>query len=179
MRQCNYVYNKADLITLSGKKLSSKRNFVKRCSSYHPKICQLDRQTVQSFLQLEEKWCDLRRCYTDEKMIAEDRAVKEAIVNFEELNLRDICIFIDNTIAAFSIGEPLNENTFVEHFEKANTDFIGIYPYLLNEFSKHVPQQFTLINREQDLGTEGLRKAKLSYLPALLIEKFQISNFAK
>ena len=75
-------------------------------------------------------------------------------------------------LVGFAIGEPLNATTFVEHFEKGLPEFTGIYPFILNEFAKSLPQQFTHLNREQDLGLEGLRKSKESWNPEYLERKY-------
>jgi len=85
-------------------------------------------------------------------------------------------ITVDGNVAAFAIGEKLNENTYVDHFERADTKFPGIYQFLLHEFVKHIPKEFKFVNREQDLGIEGLRKAKTDLGPIHMIEKYLIKK---
>lgn len=78
---------------------------------------------------------------------------------------------VDNEIVAFTYGAPVNYDTFCVHIEKADTNFDGAYTVMNQEFASRIPEQFTYINREEDLGIPGLRKAKLSYSPALLLKK--------
>jgi len=172
----DYVYSINNLKLLVGDKYSAKRNFIKRFLHYNPKICVLDEDAVQSFLQLQEKWCNLKDCHSNKNTEAEHMAIKEALLNFKKLKFFGMCVYVNNNIEAFAIGEPLNENTFVEHFEKADARFTGIYQYLLNEFVKTIPERFTFINREQDLDVEGIRKTKLSYHPFKFIEKYNIKK---
>jgi len=85
-----------------------------------------------------------------------------------------VCIFIGDKLQGFIIGEKLNNTTIVEHTEKADTKYKGAYQYLLREFAKSVPDKYIYINREQDLGILGLRKAKMGYLPVKMIKQFRI-----
>ncbi len=171
----DYVYDVKELAELQGTRYAPKRNFVHQCEKYNPSTCILDRGGVKSFLDMQEKWCRMRGCGDDPELYAEDCAVREAITHAEELGIFGVCVEIDGKIEAFAIGERLNNDTFVEHFEKGNTDFSGIYQYLLREFAKAIPGEFRYLNREQDLGIEGLRKAKLSYHPARMVEKFTVT----
>jgi uncharacterized protein len=169
----DYVYSLEDMRNLSGDKFSAKRNFIKRFSENNPVVVQLNDVLKNQLLDLQEEWCNTRSCSENPDLLAEDLAIKETLVNMDYLNVRGICIFINNKLEAFAIGEPLNINTFVEHFEKANTKFPGIYQFLLNEFAKSIPSEYIYLNREQDLGIEGIRKAKLSYHPVKMIEKYK------
>ena len=172
----DYVYNVSDMRDLPGDKYSQKRNFVKRFSEYSPTTCSLDVSTARDFLGMQERWCGMRDCEADRSMSAENVAVKECLDNFKALGVHGICIKVKGRMEAYAIGEALNSSTYVEHFEKANTEFTGIYQYIFKEFARSIPEGFQFLNREQDLGVEGLRKAKLSYHPALMIEKCSVSR---
>lgn len=172
----DYIYNVNELAELKGDKYGAKRNFIKRFTKYKPEVCSLDEGKVKAFLELQEKWCNIRNCRENESMYAEDLAIRESLENFKELGISGCCVSINGIIEGFLIGEPLNENTFVDHFEKANTDFKGIYQFLLNDFVKRIPEKYTFLNREQDLGIEGLRKSKLSYYPINFIKKYAIKK---
>ncbi len=172
----DYVYDVKELSELKGTKYAPKRSFVHQCEKYEPSTCILDRDGVKSFLEMQEKWCRMRGCEDDPDLYAEDCAIKEAITNAEELGIFGVCVMIGGRVEAFAIGERLNDDTFVEHFEKGNTEFKGIYQYVLYEFSKAIPGEFRYLNREQDLGIEGLRKAKESYHPVKMVEKFRVSS---
>jgi len=170
----DYIYLRKELKLLEGTRYDAKRNFIRRCEKYNPQVCNLDESTVENFLKLEEEWCNIRNCHENESMYAEDLAVRETLKNFKTLQVLGICVWINGRIEAFAIGEALNETTFVEHFEKANTKFDGLYAYVLHEFVKCIPEKFIFLNREQDLGLEGLRKAKLSYHPHSFIKKYTL-----
>lgn len=173
--QWDYVYSVKNLVELPGQGYAAKRNFVKRALKLDPKTCPINDESLQGFLELQEEWCRLRQCSSDEHLSAEDEAAKTAIAHFAALKLHGICVSVNRKIEAFAIAEPLNNDTFVEHFEKANGSLPGLYQYVLNELCKSLPAQYLFINREQDLGVEGLRKAKESYHPVRMVEKYRIS----
>ncbi|MBI2576499.1 DUF2156 domain-containing protein [Candidatus Woesearchaeota archaeon] len=169
----DYVYNTQDLKLLKGEKYQEKRNFVRRFLSYNPKVVPLEepyRNECKALLKIWKAGKEPLPHLEDEQLAAE-----VMLDNLKKLNVHGIGIIIENKIEAFAIGEQLNQESFVEHFEKGNTKFTGIYPFILHEFAKSIPGKFTFLNREQDLGIEGLRKSKLSYHPAFLIEKCAIA----
>ena len=98
-------------------------------------------------------------------------AVKRAFDNFEQLDFIGGALRVDGKIEAFTMGEALTSETFCTHIEKANTDIVGSYAAINNEFARNCLSSFKYVNREEDMGIEGLRKAKLSYYPAILLEK--------
>ena len=100
------------------------------------------------------------------------RALVYALHNFEELGLTGGILHVDGKIAAFTFGMPINQDTFGVHVEKADTSIDGAYAMINYEFANHIPEQYVYLNREEDLGIEGLRKAKLSYQPAIILEKY-------
>ena len=83
---------------------------------------------------------------------------------------------VDGEVIAFSLGEKLNPDTFVVHIEKAFADIQGAYPMINQQFVANEAQEFAYINREEDTGSEGLRKAKLSYRPIFLVNKGIVSE---
>ena len=172
----DYVYGTEQLRTLPGNKYAPKRNFIKQCEKCSPSVCILTDDTIKGFMELQQEWCTLRECENDSNLSAENTAVLEALSHFKELKITGICIYVDNKIEGFAIGEALSPTTFVEHFEKGNSNIKGIYQYVLNQFVKNIPLQYTYINREQDLGIEGLRKAKKSYYPVKMITKYILTN---
>ena len=92
-------------------------------------------------------------------------------MNYHELGLKGGILRVDGKIVAVSIGERLNSETFVVHIEKADTSYRGTYTAMCNEFVKHFATDVKYINREEDLGIEGLRKSKKSYNPVFLLQK--------
>ena len=159
---------------LAGGKFVPKRNFIRRALKYNPTVCELDDKTVAKFLEMEEKWCNMKSCSMDKQLFEEEIAVKEALQHYRELSISGVCVEIHGRIEAFAVGEQLNSDTWAEHFEKANPEFDGLYQFVLNEFAKSIPGKFKFLNREQDMGIEGLRKAKESYHPVKMVEKCRI-----
>lgn len=172
----DYVYDIKELINLEGTKYAPKRNFIHRAKKLNPKIKIYSKEDIQNCLSLHETWCDIRDCKNNPSLNAEDLAIHEIFEQHDHLDIMGIVIYIDEKIAGFVIGEKLNNTMMVDHFEKADTKHPGIYQLLLNEFVKIIPNEYTTINREQDLGVEGLRKAKLSYNPIKLVEKYTVKK---
>ena len=104
-------------------------------------------------------------------MSDERRSLTYALHHAEELDLTGGAIRVEGKIVAFSFGAPINHDTFGVHVEKADVSYEGAYTVINQEFSAHLPEQYTYVNREEDLGIPGLRQAKLSYQPAILLEK--------
>ena len=101
------------------------------------------------------------------------RALRKAFANFEELKLSGGLIRIEGKPVAYTIGEEINPQVFLLHFEKALAGYDGLYAAINNEFARRNLSGYQYINREEDLGLEGLRKAKLSYHPAIILEKYR------
>ncbi|MBD3164684.1 DUF2156 domain-containing protein [Candidatus Woesearchaeota archaeon] len=172
----DYVYRISDLTELKGNKFEPKRNLIKQCEKYQPEVCMLNEGNIHEFFQLQKKWCSLKSCEENKPLQHENEAITETLNNFREFKLLGICIRKEDAVAGFAIGEQLNNNVFVEHFEKGDTMFKGIYQYVLKEFVKAIPSHFKYLNREQDLGIPGIRKAKESYYPVKLVEKYRVSS---
>lgn len=173
--QFDYVYLAEDLINLAGRRYHRKKNhynqFVKSAPhQYKP----LDMELVEQVLEMQEHWCQMRECGGDPSLINEDVAIKEALSNFDKLDYVGGAICVQGRVEAFSLGEMLNDDTAVIHIEKANPDLPGLYAVINRDFAAAAFGQVKYVNREQDLGLEGLRAAKESYRPALMIEKFDV-----
>jgi hypothetical protein len=169
----DYVYLAKDLINLSGNRYHRKKNhlhqFVKNNTfEYRP----LDAELVKRVLGMQEAWCQIRECVLKPDLLAEDFAVHEALTHFDELGYQGGAVLINSAVEAFSLGEPLNPDTAVIHIEKANPDILGLYAAINQLFSLNAWSNMTYINREQDMGVEGLRKAKESYYPHHMVNKF-------
>lgn len=123
-------------------------------------------------LELEAKWCKANDCDQQEGTGNERRALIYALNHFEELGLTGGILHVNGQIVAFTFGMPINKETFGVHVEKADTSIDGAYAMINYEFANHIPEQYIYINREEDLGIEGLRKAKLSYHPETILEKY-------
>lgn len=171
----DYVYLARDLIDLSGNRYHRKKNhlnqFMKKSDyEYRP----LDLELVECFLDMQEEWCRMRECVEDPGLSAEDAAIREALCRFGELDYQGAAIVMSGKVEAFSIGERLNEDTAVIHFEKANPDVPGIYAAINQLFCLQAWSGMTYVNREQDLGIEGMRRSKESYYPHHMIDKYTL-----
>ena len=169
----DYIYLRSDLATLTGKKFQSKRNHINRFKKeYTYKYVPITPDRVQECLYLEAEWCKANDCDRQDGTGNERQAIVFALEHFEELGLSGGILYANDKIVAFTFGMPINKETFGVHVEKADTTVDGAYAMINFEFANHIPETFTYINREEDLGIEGLRKAKLSYQPETILEKF-------
>lgn len=169
----DYIYTVEKLTNLSGKKLHGKRNHIARFKDNHDWVYEpMTSENKTECLQMNRKWCNRQECKWNQDMEDEFCAVQEAVEHFEELGLVGGILRAEGEIVAFTIGEPLNSDTFVVHIEKAFPEIQGAYPMINQQFVMHECQGFTYVNREEDTGAEGLRKAKLSYYPDILLEKY-------
>jgi len=171
----DYVYLAKDLINLSGNKYHRKKNhlnqFIKNYAfEYHP----LNTELVRRVLGMQEAWCQIRECVMKPDLLAEDFAVREALTYFEELGYQGGAVLINSVVEAFALGEALNGDTAVIHIEKANPEILGLYAAINQLFCLNAWSEVTYINREQDMGVEGLRKAKESYYPHHMVDKYTL-----
>ena len=124
---------------------------------------------------MEDEWCDLRHCEAIPGLANESLAIKEVLTHFDRLGVKGGAILIGGKVEAFTLGEPLNRETVVIHIEKANPAFEGLYSLINQAFLEKEWSGYVYVNREQDLGEEGLRKAKESYFPHHMINKCTIT----
>ena len=171
----DYVYRVNDLAKLKGRKYDKKRNRIHKClaaceCTYEP----ITSSNLDGCFQLEEEWCNIRQCELNPALSAEFRAIKEALDEFDTLELFGGAIRIDGRIQAFAVAERVGVETAVEHFEKANPQINGLYQVMNQRFCQHALEGLTWVNREQDLGIKGLRQAKMSYHPDHLLKKYTV-----
>lgn len=167
----DYIYSVEDLMNLSGKKYHKKRNHLSNFKKkYNWSFEKITLSNLHECYEMYEVWMKNKGAEDDENY-DEYSAVKRAFDNFSELDFVGGAIRVDGKIEAFTMGEALTDETFCTHIEKANTDIIGSYAAINNEFAINCLSSYKYVNREEDMGIEGLRKAKLSYYPAILLEK--------
>ena len=169
----DYVYETEELATLAGKKLHGKRNHINKFKALYPDWSyeSLNDDNVEECFQMALKWRNQNGCDDDAEKNAEMCVTLNSLRLYKELGLRGGVLKIGEKIAAFSVGEPLCSDTFVVHIEKAFPDIEGAYPMINQQFVLHECMDYTYVNREEDTGAEGLRKAKLSYRPVFMVEK--------
>ena len=169
----DYVYNADDLRNLTGRRYQPKRNHINRFMAEYPdfRYEQLTRERFGECMQLEREWRRAHEGHTSE-LCAEQRAMQRAFEHFEELEMIGGCIYVGDKLIAFTYGSAVNDHTFDTHVEKADTDYDGAFTIINKLFAQHLPARFTMINREEDLGIDGLRQSKLSYHPAVIQHKY-------
>lgn len=171
----DYVYEAEKLATLSGKKLHSKRNHLNKFKAVHEGAWTYEKireENLEECFQMALKWRNLNGCDADAEKNAEMCVTLNSLRLFKELGLTGGLLRVDGKIAAFTLGEPVNEDTFVVHIEKAYADVDGAYTMINQQFVENeIAGKYKYVNREDDVGMEGLRKAKLSYKPAFMVEK--------
>lgn len=171
----DYVYLSKDLIELKGKKFHRKKNHLNYFKSHYDyQYMPLSANMAEACLALNSKINEKKKISQNELKLLrmEEHAMKEAFLNYEKAGFIGGVISINENIEAFTMGGPLGKKSIVVHIEKANTNYRGLYQAINNEFCKHAAQSVKYINREEDMGLPGLRKAKRSYRPAMYVEKY-------
>ncbi len=176
----DYIYDAESLRTLAGKKLHAKRNHINRFlqNNENWEYISINSSMLAECMSLYDEWQE----HKDEDYIEdleefdEKLTVELAVKHMDEFGLMGGGIRIDGKLQAFSIGEKATDNLAIVHIEKANAEINGIYPLINREFVRHECGFADHINREDDMGLEGLRKAKLSYHPSRMIEKYLVTE---
>ena len=173
----DYLYAIDDLADLKGRKFQKKRNHLNRFEQEHPdaKILPLDAQTLEDAHLLAQKWYEERTAIDpDGDYHLEKIALERAVAHYEELGMEGAVLMEQGQIMAYAMGSRLDRDTFDIHFEKALGASDGTYAAINRGFSRHLREKYPelrWLNREDDMGIEGLRKAKLSYNPDHMVEK--------
>lgn len=171
--RADYLYLREKLVTLSGKKLQPKRNHISKFKRTYPnyEYRPLTADLVDDCIRLGEEWCRTNDSCMQRAMQAEQRMIDYALHHIDELHIVGGTLWVDEKMVAFTFGARINAEAFDVCVEKADTAYEGAYAMINNEFVSRLPEDITYINREEDLGLEGLRKAKLSYQPDLILDK--------
>ena len=169
-----YVYAIDDLADLKGKKYQPKRNHINRFLAEYPDavIRPLDEGTLPDAKNLADRWYQRRTDEEDAGM--ELVALNRAFTHWQALGLEGLVLYVGSQAVAMTMGSFLGEDTVDVHFEKADLDYNGAYAVINRAFARHIREKYPqvkFLNREEDMGLEGLRKAKLSYHPHHMVEK--------
>lgn len=170
----DYIYDAKSLITLAGKKLHAKRNHINKFKSLYPDWSYEDitPQNMPEVILMSAEWRRINETAGDKSLRDESRAMDVALCEFFNLGLSGGLIRAEGRVVAFSMGDRLNRDTWLVHIEKAFSDVPGAYAVINQQFAERHCESYLYINREDDSGDEGLRKAKLSYYPAMRTEKY-------
>jgi hypothetical protein len=174
----DYVYRIDELVALSGPRFHDKKNlltqFLNKNPSYQYRPLTADR--LDECIRYAHDWCELRQCETVEGMSHENCAALQMLHHFSALSTVGGIIEVDEALVALTLGEALAPDTLVVHIEKADNRYTGLYQAIHWDFLRHAGTGYTFVNREQDLGIPGLRKAKLSYNPVHLVKKYVLTR---
>lgn len=172
----DYVYLAQDLINLSGRKFHGKKNHLNAFKKEYPeaKYLPITEEIIPKCREELNIWSEThKRANPDDPFIGyEQAAIHEIFDHFDRFKLKGGAILLNDKVVAFTFGERLNSDTAVIHVEKANPLIRGIYAAINQNFVEHEWSDMIYINREEDMGIEGLRRAKESYRPIKMIEKF-------
>ncbi len=168
-----YLYNSEDLIHLTGKKFQSKRNHINKFKRvYLYEYLPITRDIIPECIELYCRWyAENGGAESDASLSDECITTRIAFDNFERLGLKGGALRVDGTIVAYSYGQPLTADTFGVHAEKSLYEIDGGFTMINQQFAEHECANYRYINREEDLGMDSLRQAKMSYHPAILLEK--------
>lgn len=167
----DYIYSVEKMASLSGKKYHGKRNHITNFKKNHPdwSFETIDSSNINECIALHSNWINTHEDDSDYSF--EFEAVLTAFENYDKLGFVGGILKVDGKAIAYTMGERHSEELFVTHFEKAPPEIQGAYPIINQEFTKNCLMDYQFVNREEDLGLEGLRKAKQSYNPEILLKK--------
>ena len=172
----DYVYSVQELIDLPGVRFQKKRQLLelfRRENEYE--YVPLDEVTLEQAVDLQSEWCAWRDCDHSEALLEENGAIMNTFVDWPALTgVFGGGLLVDGRMVAYTVGERLDEQTLLIHYEKAAPDAPGAYQAINHLFLREEGEEFQYVNREQDLGEEGLRKSKLSYNPMFFLKKYEI-----
>ncbi len=173
----DYIYNSSDLINLSGKKYHSKRNHISAFSKqFDWRYEEISADNIDLVRECADLWYSQSSDKMDDELRCEMQGVYMMLDNIDALGICGGAIIVDKKAVAFSLGSPINQSVYNIHIEKAIEGFDTAYTVINREFAAHHCSEYKYINREDDLGLEGLRKSKLSYKPQILLPKYILTK---
>ncbi len=173
----DYLYDRQDLVELKGNRYHKKKNLVNQFKKkYDYGYLAFGQEMVDEAKALQEDWCTWRDCESNETLMAENDAIAKVLGHWRQLkNITGGALRVTGGLVAYTIAECLPDDTLVIHFEKACPEAKGSYQAINQLFLLNDESNCRQVNREQDLGDEGLRKAKLSYQPVDYVRKYQVT----
>lgn len=175
--RADYVYNTEDLIKLAGRKFHRKKNHLNSFNKCYPHAEYISLETQDAInlcIDCMHDWYNIRDLEQYPALKFERDAILDLFADFKYFDVKGGAILIDGKAEAFAIGEQITPEMSVVHIEKGDTDFNGIYAAINQKFAANEWSEMKFINREEDLGIEGIRKTKEAYRPVKMIEKFEV-----
>jgi hypothetical protein len=172
----DYLYHVSDLIELKGNRYHKKKNLLNQFKKkYAYEYVPLESGLVGLAIGMQTDWCTWRDCESSDILSAENRAIYKILEQWDRLQgTIGGAIMVDQVMVAYTVAEALTDNTVLIHFEKGDTEYKGVYQAINQMFLQNFATAYRYVNREQDLNDEGLRKAKLSYLPVDFLKKYRV-----
>lgn len=175
--QWEYLYRQEELATLAGNRFHKKRNhynsFIKTYGK--PDYRGVTDAMVEDVLGVQDDWCQWHECSDSPSLLAENEAINRVLTHWDAFRgLTGASLYVEGRMIAFSVGERLDDESLGVHFEKGLNGYKGVYQAMNCEFARHAGAGLRWINRAQDLDEEGLRQAKMTYLPADFLRKYKV-----
>ena len=176
VKNFDYIYETERLIHLPGEKLHKRKNHYNQfINSYSYEVKDIhDQVVIDDCLGFASRWYENQKVKS-RQLLCELEGIKDVLNHLEDLEVIGMAVYVDGKIAGFTFGEKVNSKMAVIHIEKGNTKYKGIYAFINKTFAENYLHNVMYINREEDLGILGLRKAKLAYDPIKLEKKFIVS----
>jgi uncharacterized protein len=175
--QWDYLYRIEELAQLSGNRFHKKKNLVNQFKKNYPfEYLPFGPEMVRQALAMQQDWCTWRDCENHETLGAENKAIARVLDQWRNLKgLTGGALRVEDNLVAYTIAERMPDKTVVIHFEKGNPEYKGSYQAINQLFLESLDPGADLVNREQDLDDDGLRKAKLSYHPVAYVKKYELA----
>jgi len=172
----DYLYAVNDLVELPGNRFHNKKNLLNQfLKTYVYTYADFGPKLIDHAMAMQEDWCTWRDCEASDLLAAENRAILRIFDRWDAFeHILGGALFVDNIMAAYTLAEPLASDTLVIHFEKGCPAYKGTYQAINQLFLARSASGYRFVNREQDLDSEGLRKAKLSYNPIDFLRKSKV-----
>lgn len=175
--QWDYLYRIEDLAQLKGNRFHKKKNLINQFKkNYAFEYLPFGPEMVRQALMMQEDWCTWRDCESHAILAAENKAIARILDKWRHIKgLTGGALRVEDDLVAYTIAETMPDQTIVIHFEKGNPDYKGSYQAINQLFLENLASEAEVVNREQDLDNEGLRKAKLSYHPVGYVKKYELT----
>ncbi len=172
-----YIYRVSDLIELSGNRFHKKKNLLQQfIRSYDYSYSPITLASIGHIIELQKEWCEWRNCDDSPGLKAESCAIRRVLEHWGEMpSISGGVLSVKDQMVAYTVAESIDNETIVIHFEKGMTDYKGVYQAINQIFLDQSAHSFEWVNREQDMGSEGIRKAKMSYNPATFLKKYRVT----
>ncbi|MGB8336912.1 MAG: phosphatidylglycerol lysyltransferase domain-containing protein [Desulfobacterales bacterium] len=172
----DYLYDINEMVELKGNRFHKKKNLLKQfIKKYDYRFETFSPAMIEPAMAMQADWCNWRDCESSDVLSAENRSVFKVLMHWNELvGLTGGVIIVEDIIVAYTLAEKMSDESVVVHYEKGCPDYKGVYQAINQMFLESLPENFKIVNREQDLGEQGLRQAKMSYNPSGFLKKYRV-----